>query len=141
MRTLPTLGVCGWLVAAAVLPTVCALECIAGGVAQAQQFDPPERCRLNLLQQPQLDLFQKWLSFRGCEGFVSIVERPAPLTPLTSSPSTSDWPDSLWLSSVTNYWPKQVVGKIQNLLQRPRRSSPGKGDFWKPGEFDHLIGG
>jgi hypothetical protein len=149
MRTLPILGVCGRLVAAVAL--LSAFELIAGGLAQAQQFDPPEKCRLNLLQQApldlvqkQLDLFQKELVFRGCEGFVSGVEQPAP--PM-SSPPMSDWLNSSsWLISVADYRnEQQAPGQIRfqrsllfsvDDIQRP---SLGKGDYWRPGEFESLI--
>jgi hypothetical protein len=75
MRTLSTLGVCGWLVAVAALPG--------------------------------------WLS------------------------SVSDFILSYSLSSAreSQIWQRLFfsVGKVQG-------SSPGRGDYWKPGEFDRLIG-
>jgi hypothetical protein len=132
MRILPTLGVCGWLVAAGVLPA-----------AQAQQLSPPERGGLNLLQ-PPLPLF------RGYEGLGGRLEGLTPPTcgPAASSAPADDWLGSCWLSSVSgllnDYWAEQARDwqRRQRLLfsisVRGIGSIPGKGDYWKPGEFDRI---
>ena len=124
MRTLPTLGVCGWLVAAAALPALSALEWVAGGVAQAQQLSPPDRDALNLLLHPSLDLFQKELLFRGHESPVEL---------------NTSWVSSARDLLIDSARDEQLrrrlffsVGKIGPSL--------GKGDHWKPAEFDRLIG-
>src|SRR5262245_6325560 len=139
MRTLPTLGVYSWLVAATAFPALSALEWIVGGVAQAQQLSPPDRGGLNLLQQPPLDLFQKEPHFRGYQDLVGGLER--------FSPPTSDWQSSYWMSSVSDllssYWisrasdwriRRSLLFSVREIGSRP------VGDYWKPGEFERLIG-
>jgi hypothetical protein len=149
MRTLPTLGVCGWLVAAAALPALSALEWISGAVAQAQQFDPPASGEPNLLQKEPLDLYllQKEPLLRGYESFVGWLGQPSPpaSSPQAGHPTTSGWLSGAtdWLNS---YWAEQARDwEIQRSLffrcgSSCSSSNPGKGDFWKPGEFDRLIG-
>jgi hypothetical protein len=141
MRILPTLGVCGWLVAAAALPA-----------AQAQQFDLQDRGGLNLLQPPLLDLFQKEPSFRGYEGLGGALERLTPPTcsPPASSPPADDWLSSCWLSSASDLLNDHWAERARDWERRQRLffslsvrgigSIPGKGDYWKPGEVDRLIG-
>jgi len=139
---LPTLGVCGWLVAAAALPALGALEWIAGGVAQAQQFGPPISGQQSLIPDESLYLLQQEPLLRVCEGFVGGLER--------SSPRTSDPLDILWLCSasdmVVSYWAKQARdwqlwrSVFFSVPVRGINPSPGKGDFWSPGQFEGLIG-
>lgn len=127
MRTLPTLCVCGWLVAPAALTALSALECISGEVAQTQQSSPPENGELNLLQNVPL--------FRGP-------------TPLASSLPSNDWLNSLWLTSASdvlnNYW--LTSAREWQIRRRllfsvgPISPRGGKGDHWKSGEFERLIG-
>jgi hypothetical protein len=150
MRTLPTLGVCGWLVAAAALSALSALEWISGGVAQAQQFDPPVSSGQNLLQLPPFDLFQKEPFFLGYEGldrrYESLGGGLERLTPPACPPRADDWLSSCWLSTVSDfvfsYSPSSAreSQSRQQLLFFSVGSSRGKGDYWKPGEFDRLIG-
>jgi hypothetical protein len=135
MRILPTLGVSGWLVAAAALPAV-----------QAQQFDLQDRGGLNPLQPPLLDLFQKEPSFRGYEGLGGALER---LTPPASSPPADDWLSSCWLSSASDLLKDHWAERARDWERRRRLffslsvrgigSIPGKGDYWKPGEVDRLV--
>src|SRR5262245_36506244 len=75
---------------------------------------------------------------------------PPTCTPPAGGPPTNDWLSSCWLSSVTDlpndYWAEQARNweRRQRLFfsfsGRGTGSSPGKGDYWKPGEFDRLIG-
>src|SRR5262245_49761052 len=132
MRTLPTLGVYGWLVAAAALCALSALKWVAGGAAQAQQLSPPDSGGLKLLQQAPLDLFQKEPLFHGYGGLVSGLER---LSPPASGQPTSDWLSSYWL---TEQLLARPVSDSRSLLWRSLLWSPGreigprKGDYWKP---------
>src|SRR5262245_11647459 len=149
MRTLPTLGVCGWLVVAVTLPALSALKWIAVGVAQAQQLSPPDWDKPNLLQKEPLDLFQKEPLFRINENFFSGLQR---YTPLVGGPLTGDWLNSLWVSSVTDslndYRAEQARKQARDRefwrslfsVGNIRGSSPLKGDFWSPGEFNNLMG-
>jgi hypothetical protein len=145
MRTLPMLTVCGWLVAAAV-PALSPV----GEVAQAQQLSPPDRSALNLLLDPSLDLFQKELLFRGHEGLVGGLQRSSPSA---SGPPTDDWLSSLWLSSASDwlidYWAEEarywqiwrsLLFSVPREIGPSPSPSPGKGDYWKPGELERLIG-
>jgi hypothetical protein len=136
MRALPTLSVYGWLVAAAALPA-----------AQAQQLSPPNRSELNLLQQPLLYPIPKEPFFRGYEGLGGGLEQ---LSPPAGGPPTSDWLGSCWLSSVSDLLNDHWAEQARNWEERRRLffsfsvraigSNSGKGDYWKPGEFDRLIG-
>ncbi len=130
MRALPTLGVCGWLVAAAALPALSALEWIVGGVAQAQQLSPPDAGRQNVLQDEPLNLLQKEPLFPSPEVLGGGRKRPSPLA--------SDSLSSSWLSRgpVSYMW---SLPPGRDIDTSPGKKWPG-GDFWKPGEFDRLIG-
>ena len=139
MRTLPTLGVCGWLIAAAALPA-----------ALAQQLSPADTAGLNPIQKEPLDLFQKEPFFRGYEGldrrYESLGGGLERLTPPACPPRADDWLSSCWLSTVSDfvfsYSPSSAreSQSRQQLLFFSVGSSRGKGDYWKPGEFDRLIG-
>src|SRR5262249_71187 len=110
MRTLPTLGVSGWLVAAVALSSLSAVELLAGGVAQAQQLSPPETSGLNRIQKEPFDPFQSEPLFGWYQGLVGGVERSDP--PANNLP-TSDWLSSLWLNSASDllnsYWADQAA--------------------------------
>jgi len=73
-----------------------------------------------------LNLFQKEPLFRRPERLVGGVERPSPPA---NSPPTSGSLSSLWLS-MRSLLPRREIGPSPG---RPR-------DYWKPGEFDRLIG-
>ena len=143
MRTLPTLGVCGWLVAAAALPALSALEWIAGGVAQAQQLDPPVGGKPNVLQKEPFDLLQKEPLAPGYEnlGDWRYLLTPPASSPPTSRPETSGWLSSYWLAEQKGA-SRGSASDWQSLYFREGGTSRsrGKGDYWKPGEFDRLIG-
>jgi hypothetical protein len=130
MRTLPTLGICGWLVAAAALPTLSALESISGGIAQAQQLSPSDAGRQNVLQDEPLNLLQKEPLFPSPEVLGGELERSSPLArdPLSGS----------WLSRgpVSYLW---SLPPGRDIDTSPGKKWPG-GDYWKPGEFNRLIG-
>jgi hypothetical protein len=138
MRTLPTLGVCGWLVAAAALPA-----------ALPQQLNPADTGGLNPIQEEPLDLFQKEWFFadmkgldRRYEGLGGGLER---LIPPACPPRADDWLSSCWLSTVSDFVLSYRESQIRQQLlifsvDKVHGSSPGKGDFWKPGEFELLIG-
>jgi len=136
MRALPILGVYGWLAMAAALPA-----------AQAQQLTPPDGGRLNLVQKELLNPFLSEPLFRWYQDLFGGVER---LRPPASSPPTDDWLSSLWLSSVSDmlndYWAEQARDWQRrrrlffSLSVRGIGPIPGKGDYWKPGEVDRLIG-
>jgi hypothetical protein len=127
MRTLPTLCVCGSLVAPAALTALSALECISGEVAQTQQSGPPENNELNLLQKAPLF--------------------PGPTPPASSLPS-DDWLNSLWLTSAGDVLSNYSLSRARDWQIRrrllfsvaPVSPSGGKGDHWKSGEVDRLIG-
>src|SRR5262245_7533872 len=144
MRALPILCVHGWLIAAATL-----------SAAQAQQLSPPDGGALNLLQPVPHAPFQKGSLFRGYEGLSGGLGRLSPPTcgPPASGPQADDWLSSCWLSSVSDFLlsdSSSSARERQIRLQHQRslyfsvkgemRPSGGKGDYWKPGEFDRLIG-
>ena len=153
MRTLPTLGV-----AAATLLALSALEWVAGGVALAQQLGPPARIEAleadasggqNLLQEEPLNLLQKEPLFGGSsEGFVGGL---GGFSPATSGRPTSDSPSSRWQTSEPVSWlsspPASDCDYWRSLLMlHPVSLHPGRacarpvGDYWKPGEFERLVG-
>jgi hypothetical protein len=146
MRTLLTLGVCGWFVAAAALPA-----------ALAQQLSPADTGGLNPIQKEPFDLFQKEPFFLGNEGLDRRYEGLGGglerLVPPACRPQADESLSSCWLSSVSDFILSYSLSsdresQIRQQLQRSllfsvgniQGSSPGKGDFWKPGEFDRLIG-
>jgi hypothetical protein len=151
MRILPTLCVSGWLVAPVTLPSLSAVEWLAG-VAQAQQLSPPETSGPNRIQKEPFDPFQSEPLFGWYQGLIAGVE---PSNPPTNNLPTSDWLSSLWLNSVTDslndLWAEQAARerRTEELWRSVFFSvkskigpsvNPGKGDYWKPGEFDRLIG-
>jgi hypothetical protein len=148
MRILPTLCVSGWLVAALALTSLSAVELLAGEVAQAQQLGPPETSGLNLIQKEPFDPFQSEPLFGWYQGLVGGVK---PSNPPANDLPTGDWLSSLWLNSASDL----LIGYSAEQAARARRDlelffqlsfrtlsspTPGKGDHWKPGEFERLIG-
>jgi hypothetical protein len=99
MRILPTLSVSGWLVAAAALASLSALEWLAGGVAHAQQLGPPETSGLNRIEKP-FDPFQSEPLFGWYQDLVGGVE---PFNPPANNLPTSGGLSSLWLNSASDF--------------------------------------
>jgi hypothetical protein len=75
MRILPTLCVSRWLVAAAALPSLSAVELLGGGVVQAQQLSPPETSEI---QKQPFDPFQSEPLFGWYQGLVGGVKPSNP---------------------------------------------------------------
>jgi hypothetical protein len=148
MRILPTLCVSGWLVAAVALPSLSAVELLAGGVAQAQQLGPPETSGLNRIQKEPFDPFQSEPLFGWYQGLVGGVE---PSNPPANNLPTSDGLSSLWLNSagdfLIGYSAEQAARASRDLklffqlsFRTLNSPTPGKGDHSAPGEVDRPLG-
>ena len=146
MRILPTLCVSGWLAVA--LPSLSAVELLAGGVAQAQQLSPPEASGLNRIQKEPFDPFQSEPLFGWYQGLVGGVE---PSNPPANNLPTSDGLSGLWLKSASDF----LIGNSAEKAARGRRDlklffqlsfrtlnspTPGKGDDPPSVEVERLIG-